>query len=123
MRRIARHVFMILSVLLCVAMSVLWVRSYFARDAIGVWFTGPSAPRGRVAGIISTDGSASIGWLIEGRPPYGVIWSTKPRERIAGKLGFGWKHIGPGERILSVPHWLALLGRAAQRQASCPRHL
>ena len=109
MRRRPFTVLAMLSLVLCVAMLALWVRSYFARDAFGIWFTGPSAPRGRVAGLISTDGSVSIASVIEGRPPYGVIWSTKPRDRIAGELGFGWKHVGAGEWILSVPHWLVIL--------------
>jgi hypothetical protein len=97
-----------LLLLLCAATVAAYGRSYFARDAVGVWFQGR-----RVFGLISQSGALSIAWLNEQRPPTRVIWVTNRRDPIAGPLGFGWKNERAGEWILSLPWWLLLLILAA----------
>jgi hypothetical protein len=115
-----------LSAILCVAVCVLWVRSYWRAEAWGVSRDKWSAQCG-VAG-----GRLRLGWGLEGDATWGpalrVARSSYPaaddppnarHPATPGNLGFAAEHVaypdGGESRIVIVPVWLpvALLATAA----------
>lgn len=109
----------ILSLLLCVAMCVLWVRSYFVGDA---WDWPTRTGR---AGVDSCRGSLSVG-RVDVPPaalatiPRGNLFTSKPASRAAAErlkpawsfAGFALAHFdfgGMQATELHVPFWVLVL--------------
>jgi len=144
MRRLARHVFTIiaaLSLLLCVAVCVLWVRSYRPVLDYIVWrgdTTLMAQSKGGRLWLQVWEGAdplptwparVDLGWVLRGttNPPYQpktpieVGYSPPPPSR-SNFFGFDWldsdfgtsrdgKPLGTW-RMLAVPHWSLLAGAA-----------
>ena len=113
MRRRLLNVIAALSLLVCVAVCVLWVRSQRTSDVIGVEWIGRdgdaalhrafqlSSSRGTVevsrwhAAHFGTDGRAALarathGWRpFAGRGPYGVFSGDRRQPTLMERLGFG----------------------------------
>jgi hypothetical protein len=109
MRRLAHHLFTLcaaVSLLLCVAVCVLWVRSISRADQ--VWIVPRREGVMLIAG--SQAGSVGVGWLQPHAGP-GVHLKTRPAEKRMRWFGFSvtdasiWKVI--------VPHWTLAIGFAA----------
>ena len=107
-----------LSLMLCVAVLVLWVRSYWRYDlpAVGVGNTAVY--------VHAVNGSLYFQWAWDGeaarRPPWVQLKSDRAR-RAAGQglLGFGAYHglsqrTPPMSRVvgLVMPHWAVAVGAA-----------
>jgi hypothetical protein len=108
-----------LSLLLCAAITLLWVRSYFVGDAFD-WAT-----RTGRAGVDSCRGSLSMGWVYV--PPADLanierrtLYTSKPASEAAGdRIMPAWSFAGfalvrfdfRGMRFreLRVPFWLVVL--------------
>lgn len=141
MRRLARRLptlCSVISLLLCIALSALWVRSYFHVDrayrlrpvvtrdgegwsALGGWSDGGKLTLARqVTGV----------WLIctqseqAKNGAWGWHWHTYPYEHrpndggLLGKLGFQYESLGPGMQFerhwyVGAPHWFLILLLAA----------
>ena len=117
MRRLARWLFTLcsaVSLLLCVAVCVLWVRSYFVGDTMG-WVGTPSV------GVASGDGLLWIGWAPSdgGRRPQWVhyVWEadgadfyldTSPERRTLGFAYAVQPEPGGGTRRQVIVPWAAL---------------
>jgi hypothetical protein len=122
MRRLARHVFTMLSLLLCIAVCVLWVRGYVPRYDWFDHFFGTRHGTGYGCYVESNRGTmffvgyASREWHHPGGPVrYGALPSGYDTV-----FGFGCGHLDPmplrdtgmvaGFTFVSAPHWfLALL--------------
>jgi hypothetical protein len=149
MRRLARHLFTILSalsLLLCVAVGVLWVRSYrpvldyiawrghttlMAQSKGGrlwlqVWNGADPLPTWRAAWRAGGD----LGWVLRGttNPPFQPktpieVGYTPPPFLRSNFFGFDWDDSdfgmprGGRVRMLAVPHW-SLLACAALPSAA-----
>lgn len=123
MRRLGRYALTLcsgLSLALCVAVCVLWVRSYWVADRLdyvapGKWFWGYSI-RGTLAMMPSTANATGSGFIYDRADnidsTHGSIWRAA-RGRWWEDLGFHARYIrwGPQWRLyLYFPHWsLALL--------------
>ena len=118
MRRRLLNILTALSLLLCVAVAALWVRSYWRVH--GVAFEGAAGTRGAVSR------GGALYFIREppgvGVPPAGWVWLSGPvagaptmPAGVTGPLGFGdFEPAGAmGPRIVAVPWWcVAVLGLA-----------
>lgn len=120
-----------LSLLLCVAIVVLWVRSYWAEDivehctpqqgSVGYWGVVAASDNGSVAvgNFGSPDPQQPGGWSLAGlrytrfRAVYGVT-VFKPGTTL---LGFGCRYVFNSPRVylrqIILPHWVFVLVIAA----------
>jgi hypothetical protein len=98
----------VVSLLLCLAVCVLWVRSYFRRDML-VTYPGDGTSRG----IGSNRGILLVMWTTAGMPPppTGKQWDfdAGPLEPswavpFALRFGFGRHTFAGGQQFLFVPH-------------------
>jgi hypothetical protein len=119
-----------LSLVLCAATVVLWVRSYWRSDFVG--WSGPS----RVAGSLSVQGMIRVDHATYPAPWQGWRMQSSPRSDLPGGLsaeashpgnkirllGAGYREIDYGDgsalrRSVYLPHWMlagvAALGPAA----------
>jgi hypothetical protein len=119
MRRLARHAFTALSalsLLLCMAVFVLWVRSYSISDAAG------RVGQAKVICINSLAGSLHLGVTLadpENEEPGPRPYYFYNRSPSSGSLGvmsggkavrFGGRmNINPGYGWIVAPHWLLVL--------------
>jgi hypothetical protein len=117
MRRLARHLFTLcsaLSVLLCLAVCALWVRSYFHSDEL-VWTTAQLGREGAVATTRDSFIRSSRGWWSHGQFYDPHEWSDGRPERSS----FEWRRqAGPLAMqaeftayagIVAIPYWLTTL--------------
>ena len=121
----------VLSLLLCAAFVVLWVRSYFVSD-----FWSWATPTGR-AGVDSLRGSVSLGRVDVPRAALAnisrgtMIGSTSAEAGAAGMLKPSWSFAGLGvtdvnaggmrARDVRLPYWLLALAAAALPAARAAR--
>ena len=109
------------SLLLCVLACTLWVRSYWRSDTLLFHARG-----GTVYGVGSNRGSLVAGWATELKTDQGRRW--RDQRGPAGDephyglwLGFGLRRSGP-ERLLFLPHALAVVASAASAGTLWVRH-
>jgi hypothetical protein len=84
MRRAFRHLFTLcsaLSLLLCVAVCVLWVRSYRVQDFL--WWEDCTAHGGGASTIQSLDVQSSCGVLFVG--PHHAEWRFQDHDEVSGR--------------------------------------
>ena len=123
MRRLARRLFTLCSfasLLLCVAVCVLWARSYFGEDAL--WAVGPGRNWELSSGggeLRFTASDTMVGWL----PQRPARWAYSRRPDLMplvslmylpdgfwARHGFAWERPGPWPHLLvaAVPHWFVV---------------
>jgi hypothetical protein len=98
----------VLFLLVCVAVGVLWVRSYLSGDLAAV------AGSKRAVSLHSVAGGLTITYAFhDGALPPGVTWSPQPLDLDAGLFGrlftFGVRKLDGGngvERQVAFPHWV-----------------
>jgi hypothetical protein len=96
MRRSFPHLALTLSILLFVAVSALWVRSYYGRDQIGIWSRRPEGGRvvERRYGVFSAGGVMAVagGTLSRSSDAYLQDEGTSPGAPVDGA---GWTDDAP----------------------------
>jgi hypothetical protein len=134
---VKRWVFTILSalsLLLCVAVVVLWVRSYWRNDSIGCIsadvISAASSTRGSICFWRQSDGTgrSEVGWFYERSEPVSMLAylpeldssDPDPHEVNLRLAGFALWHrretvggVAVFEQIAVAPHWFAALVTAA----------
>src|SRR5438128_2348332 len=101
-----------LSLLLCVALCAMWVRSHWRYDALGFW-PNPSAPR--VVGLLSDEGTFCIASFGEGggagqqrlrlyAASAGRLGNLRSFFGTGRRLGFIFGH-SPQNWVVGVPYW------------------
>jgi hypothetical protein len=132
MRRLARRLFTLCSaasLVLCVAVCVLWMRSYWRRDVVSV-----TRDHGFVEAEL-TRGAVRVNWITRARPSPGEGWyhASEParpeeafftpkgrdRERLSARIGrFGFQIVDVRApdvtyRTFRIPHALLAIVAAA----------
>ena len=111
MRRRLLNLLTVLSALLCVAVLVLWVRSYQFVDAFDVHHG-----RHRV-GVRSGEGGLALGYIrdpsLAGVPASEVRWFWPAPARAAGRPGGPWAALGLGRGTVPVGRAVPVLGKLA----------
>jgi hypothetical protein len=118
--RMKRRLFSILtavSLLLFVAMGVLWVRSYWVRERVCSTFFEPSSPNVWDVVLSSNCGSLALGFVTGVEGSFGLFNYTSERaeatvpETVAQRCGFGYWHL---RRLwmIQIPLWLPVLATA-----------
>ena len=132
MRRRLLNLLTALSLLVCVAVVVLWVRSYVVSDWVSrYWVTGRAGGADAVGCVLLTgDGRLRVEWSSYSWPrpkPHvqgGTMWETQPAAAVVqdwfdtsslrGRAGFGWAagvHANNSgdmvrQRVVVFPLWL-----------------
>jgi hypothetical protein len=107
MRRLARHLFTLcsaVSLLLCVAVCVLWVRSYVRKDELKLVYRSGR----QFCAIASNRGVLAFGWGTAGRPArlgwdYDDVDADHGWESFGLRFGFG-HYTTRSEQVLFAPH-------------------
>jgi len=115
--RILLNALTVLSLILCVAMVALWVRSARVADCIG-WDFSDATPGYKLIGIVSTRGAVSFSRadIFHGEEPPGFYWNS-PAPALPHTDAPGWRTFGIESRVdaeeratgFLLPHWLLAL--------------